>query len=595
VENVFFAITGVAALMIAIISSSICALLTWRMHARYHLPSRASLAPDASMQVDPDERVLRAQQQLRLKSRWQTVLASFQTAMVTATTTGHVTDAFTRAIQHEFDDAHVLIGIGPILEIILQHAKAHGTSTVALDGDTQISAFPAIAAEQARDLVQALYRVIASPKCAQKKHELLYEVAPTLSQRMAQRLHFDGKSLLLPLRYAGVTYGVVLLSGEELLQRDATPDTGDFLELLGQMVTTWVRCMTPQVLTGGSQLPPVLSVGVLNSLQTLEHPLSLESQMASHDMLQELAGYARFSAERVAELSLLARQSCLSLRRICQADLALILLPASAGEGGSFAVEAIEMGDWSWSRFQAQQQPSFAHPLLKSERELASWPDGFVQVARDGQVIHAATSAQARASAARLAQSGAQALLVVPAMLDGCCQAILVAGYLAEKAFSAPMQAIAESMATIIATNLRLMQVLHESHYLHEVVTEVGKQDSSMSLQFIEGLSDIAKTRSILLGTDPHRMAEVAEHLALALGLSALEVAQIRIAALVCDIGMVSVPESIPRKRGPLTPNERKCLHMHPQISVKILGEMPLFVPVLPLVLHHHERWDGGG
>ena len=61
------------------------------------------------------------------------------------------------------------------------------------------------------------------------------------------------------------------------------------------------------------------------------------------------------------------------------------------------------------------------------------------------------------------------------------------------------------------------------------------------------------------------------------------------------DIGKLAVPDQILHKPGPLTPEERGIIEMHPLVGEAILGQLPGFETVLPMVRHHHERWDGNG
>ena len=86
-----------------------------------------------------------------------------------------------------------------------------------------------------------------------------------------------------------------------------------------------------------------------------------------------------------------------------------------------------------------------------------------------------------------------------------------------------------------------------------------------------------------------------ASALAKTLGMSDVDTQAVKTAALLHDIGKLGVPEHILAKPGPLTPDEFQKVRMHPQIGADILGAVPFPYPVAPLVLHHHERWDGRG
>jgi diguanylate cyclase (GGDEF)-like protein/putative nucleotidyltransferase with HDIG domain len=83
--------------------------------------------------------------------------------------------------------------------------------------------------------------------------------------------------------------------------------------------------------------------------------------------------------------------------------------------------------------------------------------------------------------------------------------------------------------------------------------------------------------------------------LARALGMSPADVEAVTTAALLHDIGMLAVPEHILAKPGPLTPEEAQKVRIHPAIGAEIIASIPFPAPVAPLILGHHERWDGRG
>jgi putative nucleotidyltransferase with HDIG domain len=73
------------------------------------------------------------------------------------------------------------------------------------------------------------------------------------------------------------------------------------------------------------------------------------------------------------------------------------------------------------------------------------------------------------------------------------------------------------------------------------------------------------------------------------------EEAVIRRAAMIHDIGKIGVPDSILRKPGPLSEGERRIMEQHPLVGVRILDQMRSLEREIPIVRHHHERWDGRG
>lgn len=102
-----------------------------------------------------------------------------------------------------------------------------------------------------------------------------------------------------------------------------------------------------------------------------------------------------------------------------------------------------------------------------------------------------------------------------------------------------------------------------------------------------------AKTQSA--SGDARRVQVYATALAAAIGMSPDDVTAVELAALLHDIGTLAVPPHILAKPGPLTAEEFDKVRVHPQVGADILADVQFPVPVTPLILSHHERWDGRG
>ena len=70
---------------------------------------------------------------------------------------------------------------------------------------------------------------------------------------------------------------------------------------------------------------------------------------------------------------------------------------------------------------------------------------------------------------------------------------------------------------------------------------------------------------------------------------------RLRQAAVLHDLGKIGIREDIMNKPGKLTEEEFKEITLHPEVATRILEPIPFFRPVLPSILHHHERFDGKG
>ena len=79
------------------------------------------------------------------------------------------------------------------------------------------------------------------------------------------------------------------------------------------------------------------------------------------------------------------------------------------------------------------------------------------------------------------------------------------------------------------------------------------------------------------------------------LALGEEDTAALRAACLLHNIGRLGVPEHILHKSGTLTPEEQEKLRAHPVLGARIIASIPFPWPVVPLIRHHAEHWDGSG
>jgi putative nucleotidyltransferase with HDIG domain len=80
-----------------------------------------------------------------------------------------------------------------------------------------------------------------------------------------------------------------------------------------------------------------------------------------------------------------------------------------------------------------------------------------------------------------------------------------------------------------------------------------------------------------------------------AMGLSAEELAELRTAALLHDIGKAGVPGSILSKPAKLTREEFQIMKDHSLDGARLVGRVAEFRQLVPIIKHHHERYDGTG
>jgi diguanylate cyclase (GGDEF)-like protein/putative nucleotidyltransferase with HDIG domain len=121
------------------------------------------------------------------------------------------------------------------------------------------------------------------------------------------------------------------------------------------------------------------------------------------------------------------------------------------------------------------------------------------------------------------------------------------------------------------------------------------RQTSDLHLATIEALARAIDAKDQMAHSHIRRVQTFAAGLARAIGLSASDTQGVKTAALLHDIGKLAIPEHILSKPGPLSDEEFQKIRIHPQIGAEIIAGVPFPYPVTPLILSHHERWDGNG
>jgi diguanylate cyclase (GGDEF)-like protein/putative nucleotidyltransferase with HDIG domain len=121
------------------------------------------------------------------------------------------------------------------------------------------------------------------------------------------------------------------------------------------------------------------------------------------------------------------------------------------------------------------------------------------------------------------------------------------------------------------------------------------QQVSDLHLATIEALALAIDAKDHTAQTHIRRVQVYAAGLARTLGMTHNEIQGVKTAALLHDIGKLAVPEHILSKPGPLTQEEFQKIRIHPQVGAEIISGVPFPYPVAPLILSHHERWDGKG
>lgn len=113
--------------------------------------------------------------------------------------------------------------------------------------------------------------------------------------------------------------------------------------------------------------------------------------------------------------------------------------------------------------------------------------------------------------------------------------------------------------------------------------------------EMVDALAKALEAKNANMCGHSERVAELSLLIAKSMGLSLTEQKRIHIGAHLHDIGKIGIPDAILNKPGKLTESEFDVIRKHPAIGGDIVSKVQLFHPVVDIVRHHHERFDGKG
>jgi HD-GYP domain-containing protein (c-di-GMP phosphodiesterase class II) len=126
-------------------------------------------------------------------------------------------------------------------------------------------------------------------------------------------------------------------------------------------------------------------------------------------------------------------------------------------------------------------------------------------------------------------------------------------------------------------------------------VKELEEQHLSFRNSLVCAFNQLLDLKDISTGVHSTRLAEWALRVSRKMNIPEERSYQIEVAALLHDIGKIGVPDSILKKAGPLTAEERAVINRHPEYSWSILRLFTGLEEASLYALHHHESVDGKG
>ena len=142
------------------------------------------------------------------------------------------------------------------------------------------------------------------------------------------------------------------------------------------------------------------------------------------------------------------------------------------------------------------------------------------------------------------------------------------------------------------------IKAISQMNLIRKINTELKDTYDKLEKAYMESIQTLRFTveaKDTYTRGHSDRVSEYSVLIGQKLGLSDQDINNLRVGGLFHDIGKIGVPDNILLKNSKLTEDEYSEIKNHPAIGAHILSNATIFKDVIPIVKHHHERFDGNG
>lgn len=125
--------------------------------------------------------------------------------------------------------------------------------------------------------------------------------------------------------------------------------------------------------------------------------------------------------------------------------------------------------------------------------------------------------------------------------------------------------------------------------------SKLYKELEDAYFETVEALAGAIEARDRYTAGHTNRVWKITAQTAKILGWDESKIKELRMGAVLHDVGKIGVPDAILSKEGPLDEDEQVIMKTHPEVGVKMIEKVHFLKPAIPYILYHHERWDGKG
>ena len=152
-----------------------------------------------------------------------------------------------------------------------------------------------------------------------------------------------------------------------------------------------------------------------------------------------------------------------------------------------------------------------------------------------------------------------------------------------------------DQLLLLIESGIKAIEQMNLIKDINKELKETNDKLEKAYLETIETLRFTVEAKDTYTRGHSDRVSEYSVLIGKHLGLSEEDIHLLRVGGLFHDIGKIGVPDSILLKTSKLTDDEYSEIKNHPKIGAQILSNATIFEKAIPIVKHHHERYDGFG
>ena len=152
-----------------------------------------------------------------------------------------------------------------------------------------------------------------------------------------------------------------------------------------------------------------------------------------------------------------------------------------------------------------------------------------------------------------------------------------------------------DQLLLLIESGIKSISQMNEIKKINEELKDTYDKLEQAYLESIETLRYTVEAKDTYTRGHSDRVSEYSVLIGKTLNLPENEIRILQIGGLFHDIGKIGVPDIILQKESKLTDDEYSEIKNHPSIGAHILSTATIFKDIIPIVKHHHERYDGRG